>query len=125
MLDQYGQPKPVFHAKKLCTQHVRYGDAISFAPWDRGNGPIDAVVARGSAGRLSALLVHLSDKAETYSVTNLEEVLLDCEFLLKIDEGTGNRVTRGKCDGKVMFEGYGVAVVTNVAPLEREEEFAS
>ena len=124
MLDQYGQPKPVFHAKKLCTQHVRYADAISFAPWDRGNGPIDAVVARGSEGRLSALLVHLSDKAETYSVTNLDQNLLDCEFLLKIDEGTGNRVVKDKCDGNVMFEGYGVAVVTNMPPLEREEEFA-
>jgi hypothetical protein len=50
---------------------------------------------------------------------------LDCEILLKIDEGTGNRVVRARCDGKVMFEGYGVAVVTNIAPSEREEEFAS
>ena len=34
MLDEHGEPKPVFHAKKLCAQHVRYGDVIAFAPWD-------------------------------------------------------------------------------------------
>jgi len=123
MLDQHGQPKPAFHAKKLCTQYVQYGDAISFAPWDRENSSIDAVVARGSGGRLSAVVVHLNDKTESHSVTNLDQDLLDCEFALKIDEGTGNRVVSGKCDGKVMFEGYGVAAVTNVAPSEAKEGF--
>ena len=123
MLDQHGKPKPVFHAKKLCAQHVRYGDVISFTPWDRGNTSLDAVVARGDAGRLSAVLVHLSDRVETFSVSGLDQGLTDCDILLKIDEGTGNEVVRGRCDGTVTFEGYGVAVVTNTAPSEREDGF--
>jgi hypothetical protein len=122
MLDQHGEPKPVFHAKKLCAQHVRYGDLISFAPWDRSAGPLDAVIARGEDQRLSAVLVHLSDKALTYSVSDLDKGLSNCDILLKLDEGTGNRVVSGKCTGEVMFEGYGVAVVTNITPSQHEEE---
>jgi hypothetical protein len=125
MLDQHGNPKPVFHAKKLCAQHVRYGDIISFAPWDRGATPLDAVIARGDGGRRSALLVHLSDKVETHSVLALDEDLSDCDVLLKIDEGTGNRVVSSSCDGNVKFDGYGVAVVTNTIPTQREDEIAS
>src|SRR5262249_9192842 len=53
MLDDRGEPKPVFHAKKLCAQHIRYGDAISFPSWDQGVIPFDAVIARGDGGRLS------------------------------------------------------------------------
>jgi Glycosyl hydrolases family 39 len=116
MLDQHGQPKPVFHAKKLCTQHVQYGDMISFAPWDRGGMPLDAVVARGNDGRLSAMLVHLSDKQATYPLSGLVNELSNCDILLKMDEGTGNGVISGKYDGRVTFEGYGVAVVTNKTP---------
>jgi hypothetical protein len=121
MLDQHGHPKPVFHAKKLCTQHVRYGDLISFPTWGPADTPIEVVVARGSEGRLSALLVHLSDKVETYPLSGLDKDLPDCDILLKIDEGTGNRVVRERCGGKVTFEGYGVAAVTNTAPLEQDE----
>jgi hypothetical protein len=121
MMDQHGQPKPVFYAKKLCTQHVKYGDVISFTPWDRGSTPLDAVVARGNGGRLSAVLVHLSDKHATYPVNELANGLSDCDILLKIDEGTRNSVVRKEYDGSASFEGYGVAVVTNKTP----EAFAS
>ena len=40
------------------------------------------------------MLVHLSDKVETYSILNLDKGLSDCDILLKIDEGTGNQVMR-------------------------------
>src|SRR5262249_18457900 len=120
-----GEPKPVFHAKKLCAQHVRYGDAISFPTGDRSTPPLDTVIACGEGGRLSALLVHLSDKAETYSVDSLDGGLSDCDTLLRIDEGTGNRVVTCNCDGNVKFEGYGVAVVTNSTPSEREDKSTS
>src|SRR5262249_19223950 len=116
MLDQHGEPKPVFHAKKLCAQHVRYGDTISFPSGSRSTPPLDAVVARGEGGRLSGLLVHLSDKSGTYSVDSLDEALSDCDTLLKLDEGTGNRIVTSKCDGKITIDGYGVAVVTNSMP---------
>jgi hypothetical protein len=122
MLDQHGQPKPAFHAKKLCAQYVRYGDVISFANCQRTASPLNAVIARGNGGRLSTLLVHLSDKVETCSVLELDKGLSDCDILLKIDEGTGNRVMRSSCDGEVNFDGYGVAVVTNIAPTQHKHE---
>src|SRR5262249_265636 len=121
MLDQHGEPKPVFHAKKLCAQHVRYGDRISFAPWDRSAGPLDAVIARGEGQRLRPVPGRLSDKALTYSVTELDQGLSNCDILLKLDEGTGNRVVSGKCAGEVTFDGYGVAVVTNITPSQHED----
>ncbi len=74
---------------------------------------MDAVVARSDKGRLSALLVHLEEKVASYVVSELDSRLGDCDILLKIDEGTGNRVVETTCAGKVTFEGYGVAVVTN------------
>src|SRR5204863_6265884 len=60
MMDKHGNPRPVFHAKKLCAQHVRLGDWISF-PVPSPTVGIDAVVARGDDGRMSVLLVHLRD----------------------------------------------------------------
>src|SRR5262249_28645017 len=122
MLDDHGEPKPVFHAKKLCAQHIRYGDVISFPSWDRGVMPFDAVIARGDGGRLSTVLVHLGDNTETCSVLAIDKDLASCDILLKIDEGTGNRVVKDGCDGNVKFEGYGVAVVTNVELSEHAEE---
>jgi hypothetical protein len=89
---------------------------ISFASRDRGGMPLDAVVARGNDGRLSAMLVHLSDKQATYHLSGLANALSNCDILLKMDEGTGNGIISGKYDGGVRFEGYGVAVVTNKAP---------
>ena len=67
------------------------------------------------------MLVHLSNKPLTYSVADLDEGLANCDILLKLDEGTGNRVVSGKCAGEVTFQGYGVAVVTNVAPSQFED----
>jgi hypothetical protein len=122
MLDQHGGPKPVFHTKRLCTRHVRYGDVITFPRPERVGLPLDTVVSRGDGGRLSALLVHLSDKVGTYPGVELGQDLSDCDVLLKIDEGTGNRVVRTKYDGTVTFQGYGVAAVTNVGPFESEDE---
>ena len=47
MMDKNGAPWPVFHAKKLCAQYVRYGDWISFPNDEQGNPAVDVVVARG------------------------------------------------------------------------------
>ncbi len=113
MLNQHGEPKPVFHAKRLCAQYTRHGDWISFPAGEQDGLPLDAVVARSDSGRLSALLVHLSDEVGTYSITGLDSRLAGCDTLLKIDEGAGNQVVEGACRGTVTFEGCGVAVVTN------------
>ena len=122
MLNQNGEPKPVFHAKRLCTQYVRYGDWLTFALRHSNNSALEFVVARGENGRLSAVLAHLSDKPRTYSVTDLDRRLKDCDILIKIDEGTGNEVRQSACKGMVTFEGYGVAVVTNSAFTDTQIE---
>jgi hypothetical protein len=114
MLTQDGDPKPVFQAKKLCTQYVRYGDWLSFTSPHSNNVALESVVARGENGRLSAVLAHLSDIPRTYSVTEIDSRLKDCNVLIKMDEGTGHEVQQGPCTGSVTFNGYGVAVVTNM-----------
>jgi hypothetical protein len=114
MMDKHGAPRPAFHAKRLCAQYIRYGDWIRFPTWDQGNPPVDAVVARGEHGRRSALLVHRAARRTAYALPELDGSLAECRMLLKIDEGTGNQVMKGACNGTVTFDGYGVAVVTNV-----------
>lgn len=116
MMEKNGDPRPAFHAKRLCTQYIRYGDWISFPTWERGNPAVDVVLARGEDGRRSALFVHLEDQVATYALSGLDATLANCLILLKIDEGTGNQVVEMNCDGTVTFEGYGVAVVTNAVP---------
>jgi len=116
MMDKHGEARPVFHAKRLCAQYIRYGDWISFPISEDSNRPgVDVVVARGEDERQSALLVHLADGPATYSVAELDPRLADCGILLKIDQETGNRVVQGCCNDTVAFDGYGVAVVTNAA----------
>jgi hypothetical protein len=120
MMNKHGDPWPVFHAKKLCARHIRYGDWLSFPAPEQGNPAVDTVVARGEDGQQSALFVHRQAGAATYAVSDLAGDLPDCCRLLKIDEGTGNRVVERTCDGTVAFDGYGVAVVTNAAPRRDE-----
>jgi hypothetical protein len=116
MLSETGEPRPSFHAKKLCAYYVRHGDWISFPVSEHDSIGLDAVVARSDDGRVSGLLVHLKDTAASYAATEFDSRLKDCDLLLKIDEGTGNQVVQRSCDGRVSFEGYGVAVLTNTAP---------
>jgi hypothetical protein len=116
VMDKDARPTPLFHAKKLCAQYVRYGDRISFPEWERDGAALDAVVAHGDGGRRSALLVNKKEGPATYPVAELAGGLEDCRVLLKIDGGTGDGVVRTVCDGTVSFEGYGVAVVTNAVP---------
>jgi hypothetical protein len=117
MMDKDGRPWPVFYAKRLCAQYIRYGDWISFPTWEQPRTPVDVVLARGEAGRRSALLVHLKDTVAAYALSELDADLADCRALLKIDAGTGNQVVEKPCDGTLTFEGYGVAVVTNAERL--------
>src|SRR5262249_54659898 len=121
VMDKDARPTPLFHAKKLCAQYVRYGDRISFPEWERDGSALDAVVAHGDGGRRSALLVHKKEGTATYPLADRAGGLEDCRALLKIDGGTGGGVVRAACDGTVTFAGYGVAVVTN-AVLSRDGE---
>jgi len=112
MLDPSGTPTPVFLAKRLCAQSLRYGDWLSFPAAVAGDRALQVAVARGEDGRQSALLAHLSDEVATYEASEWVQGLGDCRTLLKLDRGTGNRILTGAWEGRVTFEGYGVAVVT-------------
>jgi hypothetical protein len=113
MLNKHGDPRPVFHAKKLCAQHIRYGDWISFPTRTDDRPPVDVVVARGEDGQQSALVVHLQEQPATYEWAALAGDLPDCHRLLKIDASTGNSVVEARFDGTINLDGFGVAVVTN------------
>jgi Glycosyl hydrolases family 39 len=117
MMNKHGDPWPVFHAKRLCARYVRHGDWISFPAGGNGQAPVDVVIARGEDGRRSALVVHLTGGAAKYAASDLTGGDADYQTLLKIDEGTGNRVAQAAFDGTVPFEGHGVAVVTTAAPV--------
>jgi hypothetical protein len=116
ILDDEARPTPLYHAKKLCTRFVRPGDWVSFPTGEDSQPDLDAVVARGEDGRLTALLVHLQEKEATYTVSELDARLAGCGRLLKLDAGSGGRVAELPCEGTVTFAGYGVAAVTNAAP---------
>jgi hypothetical protein len=115
MLGPDAKPAPAFFAKRLCTQHARTGDWVSFPEWKRPGVPLDAVIAEGPDGRRSAVLVHLSDRSGVYDLADLDRSLTECEILHKIDEGTGNQVITTVPDGKISFNGYGVAAGANTA----------
>ena len=115
MLRPDATPAPAFFAKRLCAQHARTGDWVSFPGWKRPGVPVDAVVAEGADGRRSAVLVHLCERSAVYDLADLDPSLAECVTLHKIDEGTGNQVVTGRADGKVAFDGYGIAALTNTA----------
>ena len=109
--DHDGNPTPVFHAKRLCAQYVRYGDWLSF-PSRRPRQPFDVVIVRGTNQRQSALIVHRRDAAIRYPLSALVDDASQYSALLKIDPATGNGIATTTCDGELAFDGYGVAVVT-------------
>ena len=103
----------LYQAKKLCAQHLQYGDRIMFPRRAPHNGALHMVVAHGAHGRQSVLLIHRKDVAATYCVSELGYDLGDCQRLLQIDASTGNDVVERPLQGMVRFAGYGLAVMTN------------
>jgi hypothetical protein len=110
-MDGTARTTPVFEAKRLCAGHVRFGDEVRSPETGAGRG-VDVVVASGERGGRSVLLVHRKDEAAAYAVDELTGGQADYHLLLKIDRGTDGRVAEGRFDGRVRFEGYGVAVAT-------------
>src|SRR5713226_1496396 len=58
VMDKDARPTPLFYAKALCAQYIRFGDWISFPIIEQSHACLDIVVGRGDDGRRSALLVH-------------------------------------------------------------------
>jgi hypothetical protein len=112
MMNEEGDPWPSFHAKKLCAQHVRYGDSISFPTGESDNGSIDVIVARGEPSRCSALVVHQKEEAATYDLAKLVPDIKGLRTVLRIDNGSNNQIVETGYDGTIHFDGFGVAAVT-------------
>jgi len=113
LLDKTGRPTPVFHAKRLCAEHVRFGDWLVFPPPTPGSeARLDVVVARGQDGRCSGVLVHLRDEVASYPLDQWGGAVPLAGRLYKVDRSTGGGVLEDETNGSVTFHGYGVAVVT-------------
>jgi len=112
MMDKHGEPRPVFYAKKLCAQHVRYGDSISFPTGESGNGSIDVVVACGEGGRRSVLVVHQKEEPASYDLAKLVPDIRGLRTILKIDDGSNDQIVETLYDEFIHFDGFGVAAVT-------------
>jgi hypothetical protein len=119
MMGRHGEPRPAFLAKKLCAEHVRPGDWISFPTGETEQGGFDVVISRGHDGRNSAVIVHLKEETQTFDLSKCKALLDDCRTLLKLDEGTNHQIAQSDWDGSIHFQGFGVAVVTNQDPAER------
>ncbi len=120
MMNKHGQPRPAYYAKKLCAQYVRPGDWIRSPLPERPQAGIDAVISRGDDGRKSALFVHKKGVPATYDALQFDPELVNCEVMLKIDEGTGAQIVESASTGAISFQGYGVAVLTNQAAVTDE-----
>jgi hypothetical protein len=116
MMNKHGDPWPAFYAKQLCAQYVRWGDTIWFPTGESGNGSIDAVVAGGAGGRRSVLVVHQKEGAASYDLGQLVPGIAGLQTVLKIDDGSPNRIVSTNYDGQLHFEGFGVAAVTTAMP---------
>ncbi len=111
-------PTPLYHAKRLCTRHVRYGDGIRFPL-----GPLhndlrrewDAVAAYGAGGRTSVFVARLVDRPGTLRIADLEASLTEGSHVIRLDRSTGSQpitLPVGTA-GVIELSGYGAAVVTN------------
>lgn len=125
-IDGASDSNPVFEAKRLCARYLRFGDQIRF-PEARAGQNFAVVVADGEdeGGRRSVLIVHRNDEAAACAVEEWVEEWTGepsrAQTLLKIDRGTAGRVAEERFDGRVRFEGYGVAVATT-GPAEARGE---
>jgi len=110
-----GDPTPAGLAKQIFAQHVRHGDLIRFPRNRLGATDVDAIFSDGEDGRRSGVFVNMSSNPETLDAAEWDDALKTCGDILLVDTGTGNSVMRLPFDGKIRFNGYGVAVVTNRA----------
>jgi hypothetical protein len=114
MLDPNAEPTPLYHAKRLCARHVRYGDQIRFPVQGAARREWDAVVSYGPHGRRGIFVVHLADRPSLLRLADLDPGLGEGGYLIKLDAATtGEPAILPAREGKIELEGFGVAVVTN------------
>lgn len=113
LLSRDGKPSPAALAKQLFAQHVQYDDEVHFPANSRELPKLDAIVARGKRGRISAVFVNSSRKAVTLAPQDIVAELESCDSLFRLDATTGERVVAEKHGGRFTLNGYGIGVITN------------
>jgi hypothetical protein len=120
MLDANATPTPLYHAKRLCARHVRYGDQIRFPLHGTARREWDAVVSHGPDGRKSAFIAHLSDRPSALSLADLDSDLPDNGSWIRLDATTkGQPVVLPFQQGRIEMEDFGVAVISDAYDLEQ------
>jgi hypothetical protein len=113
LLNPQAEPTPLYHAKRLCAEHVRFGDWIRFPLQGAVRREWDAVVAYGPGGPRSVVAVHLKDQPGFLSLAELEPSLAGSGYIVRLDAaGGGQPVVVPLLGNKVEVDGFGVAVVT-------------
>jgi hypothetical protein len=108
-----GEPTPACLAKQLFTQHVRFGDLVSFPPGPPAPSGIDALLATDGSGRRSGVFVNTTPEPRTLRLADWDDRLEASTSILRVDAGTGDRIACERCEGTVRLDGYGIAVATN------------
>jgi hypothetical protein len=115
LMSNEGAPTPAALAKQILAQHVRRGDTIRFPDLDPALSGIDAVLARDTSGRLSAVFVNTLPQVRTIDLAAVGEGLEGCRDLLRLDGATCGAVIREAAAGAIHINGYGLAVVSEDA----------
>jgi hypothetical protein len=112
LINKNGAATPVYHAKKLCTQHLRFGDWISFPHLLQENRDLDLVFSRAPDGRRSLVVAHVGPGKRTCPISEALNLPTGSSLLQKIDERTRNRIVTEPFGGIIEFNGYSVAAVS-------------
>ena len=113
MINCKGEVTPVYHAKKLFSKYIKYGDWVSFPQNSSDNSNLDIVVSNDDHGnRKSILLVNYNNQLCTFSNSKWSYLFEEFDTVLMIDNENINNVKVESFNGSLTFNGYGVAVLT-------------
>jgi hypothetical protein len=115
LVSMYGEPSAAALAKQIFTQHVRYGDFISFPPHKPELPEVDAIIAWSNEGRRSGVLVNTSNRRLVLRVEKFDEQLMASTDVLQLDKSTAGGVAREAFGHTLTLNGYGIAIITNDA----------
>jgi hypothetical protein len=110
--DEQAHPTPTFHAKRLVTQAIRYGDEIIIDDPPADSSDLLMVQTRGIDGRRSVLAVHLSNRKRQYCLGDMVANALDYDIIRKVDSDSPTQIVTSPRDGTIVCNGFGIAVAT-------------
>jgi hypothetical protein len=112
-----GTPTAAGLAKQIFAQHVRCGDWVR-APLRTDRPNLDVIFSWNDEGGRSAVFVNTSAAPRQVDPADWGSGFESCTEVLRIDESTGVEVKRERFGGKIGLNGYGLAVLTNIAGTE-------